>query len=155
VVSSEEKAAIATASGAHETVLVDGWRQAVTQLTRGRGVDVVADPVGGDRFTDSVRSLSREGRLLVLGFAAGDIPVVAANRLLLNNVDVRGVAWGSLIQDEPDYPAEQWDDLMTHHRAGHIHPVDGRTYALEDAADALRALDDRSATGKITLTLHP
>lgn len=155
VVSTPEKAALALGCGATHAVLADGWRDAVRALTGGRGVDVVADPVGGDRFTDSVRSLAREGRLLVLGFAAGDIPSVAANRLLLNNVDVRGVAWGSLVEHEPDYPAEQWQALLGYHRAGHIRPVDGASHPLEHAAAALGELDDRSATGKITLTVRP
>lgn len=154
VVSSEAKAALALEAGAHEAVLVDGWRDEVSRLTDGRGVDVAADPVGGDRFTDSVRSLTREGRLIVLGFAAGDIPTVAANRLLLHNVDVRGVAWGSLTEHEPDYPAEQWAALMNFHRAGFIRPVEGTTHRLEDAVTALGELDDRSATGKITLTVR-
>ena len=80
---------VATAAGAHEIVLADGFRQSVQELTGGRGVDLVVDPVGGDRFTDSLRSLAREGRLLVIGFTGGDIPTVKVNRLLLNNISRR------------------------------------------------------------------
>ncbi|WP_235735570.1 NADPH:quinone oxidoreductase family protein [Nocardioides alcanivorans] len=152
VVSTEEKAAFARAAGAHEAVLVGDWLAVVRDLVPG-GVDVLADTVGGDRFLDSVRSLGKEGRLIVLGFAEG-IPTVAANRLLLKNVDVRGVAWGSLIEDEPTYPRQQWSDVTDWHAAGHVNPVDGATYPLEQAADALRELEDRRATGKITLTLR-
>ncbi|MET0799360.1 MAG: NADPH:quinone oxidoreductase family protein, partial [Rhodococcus sp. (in: high G+C Gram-positive bacteria)] len=91
VVSSEAKTDIARAAGATDVVLVDGWKDAVKELTGGRGVDVVVDPVGGDRFTDSIRSLAPSGRILVLGFTGGEIPTVKVNRLLLNNVDVVGV----------------------------------------------------------------
>lgn len=88
VVSSEEKSAIATAAGATDVVLADGFKDTVKELTNGRGVDVVVDPVGGDRFTDSLRSLAPAGRLLVIGFTGGEIPTVKVNRLLLNNIDV-------------------------------------------------------------------
>ena len=92
VVSSTEKVAIAEAAGAHHVVLADGFAAEVRQLTDGRGVDVIVDPVGGERFTDSLRSLAREGRLLVVGFASGQIPVVKTNRLLLTNTTVMGAA---------------------------------------------------------------
>src|SRR5690606_754425 len=102
VVSTEEKAAIATAAGADEAVLLDGFKDAVKDLTEGHGVDVVLDVVGGDAFTDSLRSLAPQGRLLVVGFAAGQgIPEVRVNRLLLNNVDVRGVGWGAYAMLRP------------------------------------------------------
>ncbi len=90
VVSSTEKVAIAEAAGAHHVVLADGFAAEVRQLTDGRGVDVIVDPVGGERFTDSLRSLAREGRLLVVGFAGGQIPVAKTNRLLLTNTTVMG-----------------------------------------------------------------
>lgn len=150
VVSTAEKAALARTAGAHEAVLDAEWLDAVQSIAPD-GVGVVADTVGGDRFLDSVRSLGKEGRLLVLGFAGG-IPTVAANRLLLKNVDVRGVAWGSLIEDEPAYPHRQWSELMRWHGDGHIRPIDGAAFDFTDAAGALRALADRRATGKLTLT---
>jgi NADPH2:quinone reductase len=152
VVSTTDKGDLALRAGADEAVLADGWLRRVREIAPG-GVDVVADTVGGDRFIDSVRCLRKEGRLLVLGFADGSIPSVPANRLLLKNVDVRGVAWGSLIEDEPDYPAEQWREVMEWVRAGHVRPVDGREFPLAAAADALRELADRSATGKVTLAV--
>jgi NADPH2:quinone reductase len=92
VVSTEEKAEVARANGATDVVLTDGWLAAVKELTGGRGVDIVLDPVGGDRFTDSIRSLASAGRLLVVGFTAGEIPTVKVNRLLLKNVEVTGAA---------------------------------------------------------------
>ena len=95
VVSSDDKAQVARSAGAHEVVAADGFRDAVAELTAGHGVDVVVDPVGGDRFTDSLRSLAPGGRLLVVGFTAGSIPEVRVNRLLLGNISVVGVGWGA------------------------------------------------------------
>jgi NADPH2:quinone reductase len=154
VVSTADKAALARRAGADEAVTIDGWLDRIRTLTGGRGADVVIDPVGGDRLLDSLRSLTREGRLLVLGFADGRIPAIPANRLLLKNIDVMGVAWGPLIQVETDYPAKQWSDLLAYFERGHLRPVDGAEFRLEDAGAALARLDDRSATGKITLTVR-
>ena len=103
VVSSEAKVAIAKAAGASDVVLADGFKDAVKELTDGRGVDIVVDPVGGDRFTDSLRSLAPGGRLLVIGFTGGEIPTVKVNRLLLNNVDAVGVGWGAWTLTHPNY----------------------------------------------------
>lgn len=153
VVSTPDKAVVARAAGAHEVVLADGWLEAVRDLTGGRGVDVVADPVGGARLLDSIRCLRPEGTLLVLGFADGEIAAIPSNRLLLKNVDVRGVAWGALIEDEPDYPARQWADVCRWLEDGIVKPVDGPQFALADAADALRVIEDRAATGKITVDI--
>ena len=86
-------------------VLADGFKDAVKELTDGRGVDIVVDPVGGDRFTDSLRSLAPGGRLLVIGFTGGEIPTVKVNRLLLNNVDAVGVGWGAWTLTHPGLPA--------------------------------------------------
>ncbi|WP_263172666.1 NADPH:quinone oxidoreductase family protein [Streptomyces sp. SCSIO ZS0520] len=151
VVSSEAKGEVARKAGADEVVLAEGFLPAVKELTGGRGVDVVVDPVGGDRFTDSLRSLAPEGRLLVIGFTGGEIPTVKVNRLLLNNIDVRGVGWGAYWLARPAYLQEQWRDLLPHLEAGRLDPVLGGSYALDDAAAALRALDDRTASGKIVL----
>lgn len=101
VVSTQEKAELATVAGATDVVLAEGFKDAVQELTNGRGVDIVVDPVGGDRFTDSLRSLAAGGRLLVIGFTGGEIPTVKVNRLLLNNIDVVGVGWGRLVADPP------------------------------------------------------
>jgi NADPH2:quinone reductase len=152
VVSSAAKAAAARAAGAHDVVLVDGFRDAVMELTHGRGVDVVVDPVGGDRFTDSLRSLATEGRLLVVGFAGGEIPTVKVNRLLLNNVEVVGVGWGAFFLPRRGYLQEQWAELEPLLADGRLDPPLGTTYPLADAADALAELDERRATGKVVLT---
>ncbi len=152
VTSTAEKAEVARAAGAAETVLADGFRDAVKELTGGQGVDLVVDPVGGDRFTDSLRSLAREGRLLVIGFTAGEIPQVKVNRLLLNNISVVGVGWGAYWTRQPGYLQEQWAELLPLLEAGRLDPVLGTTHALEDAAQALLELDERRAAGKVLLT---
>jgi NADPH2:quinone reductase len=151
VVSTEEKAAAARAVGAHETVLAEGFRDAVKELTGGAGVDLVVDPVGGDRFTDSLRSLAPEGRLLVVGFTGGDIPTVRVNRLLLNNIDVVGVGWGAFALARPGYLAGQWADLEPHLRSGALDPLMSATFPLERAAEALARIDERQVTGKVVL----
>src|SRR3954466_14373193 len=108
VVSTDEKGEVARAAGADEVVLLDGFKGAFAALTGGRGVEVVMDVVGGKGFTDSLRSLGTQGRLLVVGFASGQgIPEVRVNRLLLNNIDVRGVGWGAYAMVAPGHMPEQ------------------------------------------------
>jgi NADPH2:quinone reductase len=154
VVSSAEKGRIAEAAGAHEIVLVDGFRDAVRRLTRGAGVDVIVDPVGGDRFLDSLRSLASEGRLLVLGFTSGAIPTVKVNRLLLGNTAVIGVGSAELWSREPGYLRQQWDDLIPLVESRAIDPVVGRVFPLDDIAAAIRELDERRAVGKMLIRLR-
>ena len=153
VVSTEEKAAVAKAAGADEVVLTAGFREQVAGLTGGQGVDMVVDPVGGDRFTDSLRSLSTGGRLLVIGFAGGEIPTVKVNRLLLNNTAVVGVGWGAYVGKHRDYPREQWRDLLPLLEAGRLVPPVGAVHALEDAGAALADMDGRKTKGRSVLRL--
>jgi NADPH2:quinone reductase len=149
VVSTEAKAAFAKEAGAHKTVLVEGFRDAVRELTGGRGVDVVVDVVGGDVFTDSLRCLAEQGRLLVVGFAAGQgIPEVRVNRLLLGNIDVRGVGWGGYAMVRPDYMREQWSRLLPMVESGAARPPVGASYPLEDFGRALADMDARRTLGK-------
>jgi NADPH2:quinone reductase len=154
VVSTPEKGEVARAAGAHEVVPVVGFRDEVRRLTEGRGVDVVVDPVGGDRFTDSLRSLAREGRLLVLGFTGGEIPSVKVNRLLLTNTSVLGVASAEFWADERDHPGRQWSDLVPLIESGGIDPPIGPVFPLEEAAAAIRELDDRRAAGRVLLRMR-
>jgi NADPH:quinone reductase len=154
VVSTPEKGEVAREAGAHEVVPVEGFRDEVRRLTEGRGVDVIIDPVGGDRFTDSVRSLAREGRLLVLGFTGREIPTVKVNRLLLTNTSVMGVASAEFWVDEPDYADRQWRDLMPLMRSGVIDPPIGPVFALDDAAAAIRELDERRAAGRVLVRMR-
>ncbi|CCH69564.1 FadB4 [Phycicoccus elongatus Lp2] len=149
VVSDDAKAAVALEAGADEAILADGFLSRVKELTGGRGVDVVVDPVGGDRFTDSLRSLATLGRLLVIGFTAGSIPEVKVNRLLLNNVSVVGVGWGAYWMSRPEFLARQWEDLLPLLNAGALTPVIGQTFTLEQTAEAIALLEERRATGKV------
>jgi NADPH2:quinone reductase len=154
VASTPEKAAYARAAGAEDTVLLDGFKDAVLELTSGRGVDVVVDVVGGDVFLDSLRCLATQGRLLVVGFAAGQgIPEVKVNRLLLNNIDVRGVSWGGFAMGSGDYMQRQWADLLPLLEAGAIDPPVGATYAFDDVARALRDIDERRTLGKAVVSV--
>ena len=154
VVSTPEKAEIARAAGAHEVVLAEGFKDAVQDLTKGGGVDVIVDPVGGDRFTDSLRCLAPGGRLLVIGFTGGEIPTVKVNRLLLNNVDVVGVGWGAWNLRHPDALAEQWDGLVELLNTGQLAPPEPAVYPLEEAAAAIASLENPTATGKVVVRIH-
>jgi NADPH2:quinone reductase len=154
VVSTEEKAEIARAAGASDVVLAEGFRDAVKELTAGRGVDVVVDPVGGDRFTDSLRSLAVGGRLLVIGFTGGEIPTVKVNRLLLNNIDVVGAGWGAWTFSHPGYLAEQWAELAPLLSSGAIPAPTPEVYPLDRAGDAIAALENRSAKGKVVVSVR-
>ncbi|WP_280825285.1 NADPH:quinone oxidoreductase family protein [Mycobacterium sp. OTB74] len=154
VVSSEEKAGIARAAGASDVVLADGFKDAVHELTGGRGVDLVLDPVGGDRFTDSLRSLAPGGRLLVVGFTGGDIPTVKVNRLLLNNVDAVGVGWGAWASTHPGYLAEQWAELAPLLASGEVAAPEPVVFPLERAGEAIASLETRSATGKVVVHIR-
>lgn len=153
VVSSEEKGEVARAAGADDVVLVDGFREAVKELTGGQGVDVIVDVVGGDLMTDSLRSLGSLGRLLVIGFTGGAIPEVKVNRLLLNNIDVRGVGWGAYAMVRPGFMRKQWEALLPMVESGAIDPPIGKVYPLEEAAAALTDMDERRTLGKSVLAL--
>lgn len=154
VVSSDEKERLARDAGADEVVRADGdWRAAVKELTGGAGADVIYDPVGGERFDESVRALAPEGRLVVIGFVEGSIPQVAVNRLLFRNVSVVGAAWGAFAFPRPEYLREVAEDLNRMVREGHVRPLVGRRYSIEQVADALRDLERRAAAGKLVLDL--
>jgi NADPH2:quinone reductase len=152
VVSTEEKATVARSAGADEAILVDGFRDAVKELTDGVGVDVVVDVVGGDLMTDSLRSLAPLGRVLVVGFTGGEIPQVKVNRLLLNNIDVRGVGWGAYAMLRPGFMRGQWTALLPMMQSGVIDPPIGKVYPLEQVGDALADMDARRTLGKSVVT---
>ena len=119
VVSSDEKEQVARDAGADEVVRSDGpWREQAVELTGG-GVDVVLDPVGGDRFTDSLRSLREDGRVVVVGFTGGSIPEVKVNRLLLRNTAVIGAGWGGYAMSKPHLNGEIADCARRDDRGGH------------------------------------
>ena len=154
VTSTQEKADVARKAGADDVVLAEGFKDAVKELTGGKGVDVVVDPVGGDRFTDSLRCLGREGRLLVIGFTEGSIPTVKVNRLLLNNVSVVGVGWGAFFLADLGYLQEQWAAVRPMLESGQLDPVIGATFPLEQASAALLEIDERRALGKVLLQVR-
>jgi NADPH2:quinone reductase len=154
VVSTSEKGEFARRAGAHEVVPADGFRDEVKRITEGHGVDLVVDPVGGDRFTESLRSLAPEGRLLVIGFAGGEIPTVKVNRLLLTNTSVMGVGSNEFWTERPDYPRQQWQELVPMLEAGRLDSLIGPIFALDDAGEAIRTLDERRATGKVLVRVR-
>jgi NADPH2:quinone reductase len=152
LVSTDAKAELAQAVGADVVLRSDGrWKDEVKDLG---GVDIVVDPVGGERFTDSLRSLREGGRLVVVGFTAGSIPEVKVNRLLLNNLDVVGAGWGAYALRKPDYVQEVGRALAPLIASGDVAPVVGATFPLEQAAAALQLIDSRGATGKVTLSIR-
>jgi NADPH:quinone reductase len=151
VVSSDEKERVAREAGADEVVRSDGpWRDEAKELSGG-GVDVVLDPVGGDRFTDSLRSLGTQGRLVVVGFTGGSIPEVKVNRLLLNNTEVVGAGWGAFAMGRPEVCREIGDAVARMIDDGVVRPPVGARFGLEQAAEALKLIDGRGATGKVVL----
>jgi NADPH2:quinone reductase len=151
VVSSDEKERVAREAGADEVVRSDGpWRDQAKELS-GDGVDVVLDPVGGDRFTDSLRSLATAGRIVVVGFTEGSIPEVRVNRLLLNNTEIVGAGWGAYAMARPEVCREIGAALARMIDDGVIRPPVGARFPLEQAAEALKLIDRRGATGKVVL----
>ena len=154
VVSSDEKAEMVKGLGAHHVVKADGFKDAVQEIYPD-GIDLVFDPVGGDRFTDSIRTLKPYGQVHVLGFTAGEIPTVKVNRLLLKNVSVVGVAWGAALQGKPDFINEQWNAIYEHVSAGRLNPNIHGIYPLEKASEAIKVLDERAVMGKVLLEVKP
>ncbi len=152
VVSEEAKKEFALQCGAHHAVLSDGWLAAVRDLIGDRAVDIVVDPVGGDRMTDSLRSLAPEGRLVVVGFTAGEIPAVKVNRLLLGNTGVLGAASREFFEQQPATLTGLWAQLVKLRRVGTLPDPPVQTYPFADARSALRAIADRKARGKILLS---
>lgn len=154
VVSTPQKGEVALASGAAHAVPADGFKDAVKELTGGRGVDVVIDPVGGDRMTDSLRSLAVEGRLVVLGFTGREIPTVKVNRLLLTNTTVMGAAVLEFWRTDPDMPQRQWRELLPLIASGALKPPIGAVCDLDDAAEAVASLDERRASGRVLVRVR-
>ncbi len=152
-VSTPDKAAFAQSLGADHTInygAVD-LRQAIKEITGGKGVDVVYDPVGGDLSEPAFRSIAWNGRFLVVGFAAGDIPSIPLNLPLLKGASIVGVFWGNWIRRDPDEAAENFRELYEMAAAGTIEPRISAVHEFENYADALRDLTSRSATGKVLL----
>jgi len=151
--SSAEKLDFARAHGADETVnyASEDLRGALKRLGGERGIDVVYDPVGGPYAEPAVRSLGWEGRYLVIGFAAGEIPKLPLNLVLLKSCDIRGVIWGAWVARNPQGQRALMTDIVRWcaegKLSGHVHAV----YPLAEIATALKAIADRKAMGKIVL----
>lgn len=151
VVSTEEKEKVAREAGADEVLRADGpWREQALELG---GVDVVLDPVGGERFTDSLRCLREDGRVLVVGFTEGSIPEVKVNRLLLRNVSVVGAGWGAYVMGNPERNRAIGEAVGKLIEEGFVRPIVGSCFALEDAVAAFREIDERRAVGKVVLSV--
>jgi NADPH2:quinone reductase len=156
VVSSDAKEEAARACGADEVVRSqDPWLEEVRSLTDGRGVHVVIDPVGGDRFTDSLRSLRQGGRLVVIGFTSGEIPSVKVNRLLHRNLTVTGITMDNMETESPGTLRMVREAVEKLAADGQIKPLVGTTFPLEDAASALRSIEERKAIGKVVVEIVP
>lgn len=152
-VSSEEKAKAASAAGAHQVVRYDQIpiREAIQDATEGAGVDVVYDPVGGDTTEQALRSTKWNGRVLVVGFAAGAIPSIPLNLPLLKGNSIVGVFWGRFTQEEPERHRQNFARIVEWARDGTIEPIIQRTFSLDDGAEALRWVADRKAIGRIVV----
>lgn len=152
VVSTDEKERAAMSAGADAVARSDGdWAAEAREFGGGVGVDVVFDPVGGERLGQSLRCLAPEARLVVIGFVEGSIPTVAVNRLLYRNVSLVGAAWGHFALERPEYVREVAADLARMVAVGSVRPIVGATYAMERVAEGLRDLDERRAVGKLVL----
>jgi len=152
VVSDDEKERVAREAGADEVFRSTGpWKDEVREAGR---ADMVIDPVGGDRMTDSLRSLNESGRLVVVGFTGGSIPEVRVNRLLLNNLSLIGAGWGAFTLPKPELNGEIQSKLDELIASGHVRPIVGAHFPLEDAPAALEMIEGRRALGKVVLDVR-
>lgn len=151
--STAEKLAVAKEAGADELInyTEEPLKDAVKRLTNSKGVDVIYDPVGGEFTEQALRAMAWNGRHLIIGFAAGDIPKIPANLTLLKGCSVVGVFWGSFTQREPQNSAQNMMELLKLFSEGKIDPRISEVYDFEDYEKALGALTGRTATGKIVL----
>ncbi len=150
-----DKLAIAREHGADEVIDygTENLRDRIRELTDGKGADVVFDPVGGAYFDACVRSIGWEGRILVIGFASGDIPKVATNLILVKNFSVVGVVFGEQSWRYPDSSRERLTRLLAHYGDGALKPRVWKTYSIEQVATALNEMTSRKVTGKMVLTI--
>lgn len=152
VASSQAKRDLAVAHGAHEAIGYDNLRGQIDALTGKRGVDVVYDPVGGDLFEQALRATAWGGRVLVIGFASGEIPRVPMNLPLLKGISIVGVFWGSFTAREPAVAQANHLELLEMYSAGTLKVHVGARFEFADAAKALELLAARGAMGKVVVT---
>jgi len=150
---SDEKTAIAKAHGADHVInyTTGPIRDRVKELTDGNGADVIYDPVGGDIFDQSLRCINWGGRILIIGFAAGRIPEIPANMLLVKSCSAIGVFWSSHRRREPESLRQDYKQLFDWWSDGKLKPLVGATYPLDQAGAAMTALLSRKVAGKIVL----
>ena len=153
--STDEKLDLARRYGATETINYSesSLKEQIKALTGGDGADVIYDPVGGDLGLEAVRGLGWNGRLLIVGFAGGEIQKIPANLPLLKGASVIGVFWGSFREREPDVERENFRQLFSWFEEGRLKPLISARYPLEQASEALSVLRSRKATGKLVLTI--
>jgi NADPH2:quinone reductase len=152
--SSDEKLALCRKLGADEVINYSevGLKDAVRELTGGKGVDVVYDPVGGDYAEPAVRSMAWKGRYLVIGFASGPIPSIPLNLALLKGCSIVGVFWGRFSGEEPEVQMQNVKELWELFESGKLNPVVTDCFPLEEYEAAFNCLLDRKARGKVILT---
>jgi NADPH2:quinone reductase len=153
VTSTEEKASYAKSLGASAVVPASDWKAALAAIIGNQGVDMVFDPVAGDRFDDNLRVLKPGGRLLVIGFLGGDIPQVKINRLLLRNVSLVGVAAGAYMLHDPDELQRTWLALNELLSSGGMSLPEATAFPLSQVEDAVATVRGRRAVGKVALTI--
>ena len=154
--SSAEKLEVARQAGADELINYqdEDVRERLKTLTKGQGVDVVIDPVGGDLFETVFRSIAWNGRMLVIGFASGTIPSLPVNLPLLKGAAVIGVFWGSFAQRQPQDNVANFQQLFAWFAEGKLKPLVSQTFALEDTAQAINTLAARKAVGKLVIKVR-
>jgi NADPH2:quinone reductase len=153
--SSEAKLAFAREAGADETInySLASLREAVKELTKGRGVDVVYDPVGGELAQQALRSLAWQGRYLVIGFACGEIPNFPANIALLKEASIIGVWWGTWSSLNPRDSLQNMAELAAMVEQDKLNPRVTESYPLKHYMDAFNTITERRARGKVVLTM--
>jgi NADPH2:quinone reductase len=151
--SGADKVEFCKAQGADDVVDTrePDWIARVRELTSGRGADVIYESVGGDVFEGSLKCIAWAGRMLVIGFSSGDIPLLKLNRVLLKHIDVLGLNVGAYHENDPQGLRDATERLFALYAAGKIKPVIHARYPLRDAAKALRELADRRTVGKLIL----
>jgi NADPH:quinone reductase len=154
--STDEKLEIAKGYGADEAINYsrESIRDRVMEITAGHGADVVFDPVGGDVFDESLRCIAWEGRLLVVGFAAGRIQQIPANQVLLRECQVVGVNTAQYIKYKPEEYRSRFNMLLGWTAEGKLRPLISATYRLDQVPSAMAALTARSVTGKIVIVIR-
>ena len=153
--STEDKLAVCREHGADAAInyASEDLRERITDLTAGKGIDVVYDAVGGSYTEPALRSLAWRGRLLVVGFAAGEIPRIPLNLALLKGCSIVGVFWGDFARREPKLFAESVRRLGEWYREGKLKPHISATFPLDQAAEALKLMAARKVKGKVVLTV--